>query len=183
MLLCVMLIWLLLFWPLALITHEAGHVLAASLLRIRVHSVGIGLGPTIASWQPSPDGPVWNLGLLPIGGYTHIADARGPELAIPAHGHLLSRPWSHRALVIMAGALCNLIVCMLAIYTNTNLCAVVILPNLYLVLTSALPLRNSDASRLLDSISTSLFLSKQEQAILRFTWSACLIGGAFIAAL
>lgn len=81
--------WLLLvFFPLIVFVHEAGHAVAALLVGHRVLEVKIGAGPSVTAWQGR-----WRLvlGLLPLGGHVMAGSSdpsgyRAKRLAITAAG-------------------------------------------------------------------------------------------------
>lgn len=81
--------WLLLvFFPLIVFVHEAGHAVAALLVGHRVLEVKIGAGPSVTAWQGR-----WRLilGLFPLGGHVMAGSSdpsgyRAKRLAITAAG-------------------------------------------------------------------------------------------------
>jgi len=81
--------WLLLvFFPLIVLAHEAGHAVAALLVGHRVLEVKIGAGPSVTAWQGR-----WRLvlGLFPLGGHVMAGSSdpsgyRAKRLAITAAG-------------------------------------------------------------------------------------------------
>ena len=81
--------WLLLvFFPLIVLVHEAGHAVAALLVGHRVLEVKIGAGPSVTAWQGR-----WRLvlGLIPLGGHVMAGSSdpsgyRAKRLAITAAG-------------------------------------------------------------------------------------------------
>jgi len=81
--------WLLLvFFPLIVLAHEAGHAVATLLVGHRVLEVKIGAGPSVTAWQGR-----WRLvlGLFPLGGHVMAGSSdpsgyRAKRLAITAAG-------------------------------------------------------------------------------------------------
>ena len=81
--------WLLLvFFPLIVLVHEAGHAVAALLVGHRVLEVKIGAGPNVTAWHGR-----WRLvlGLLPLGGHVMAGSSdpsgyRAKRFAITAAG-------------------------------------------------------------------------------------------------
>ena len=81
--------WLLLvFFPLIVFVHEAGHAVAALLVGHQVLEVKIGAGPSVTAWQGR-----WRLvlGLFPLGGHVMAGSSdpsgyRAKRLAITAAG-------------------------------------------------------------------------------------------------
>ena len=94
--------------------HELGHFLAAKKVGIRVETFALGFQPTIAGWKArifamKRGDTEYVIGLLPFGGYVKMA---GEELEDPRTGaadEYASKTPSQRALVLVAGAVMNLI--------------------------------------------------------------------------
>ena len=88
--------------------HEAGHFLAARLLGIEVTDFAIGMGPTLLRFTDR-SGCVWRLCALPLGGYVKM---RGDDHAVtegPERNMFRNRPVWHRACVVIAGPLANVL--------------------------------------------------------------------------
>lgn len=83
--------------------HEYGHFRVARALGFRVLTFSIGFGKTLWS-RVGKDGVEYRLGLLPLGGYVRLLDAREGE--VPAAEHAVSYqgrpPWA-RILMLLAG--------------------------------------------------------------------------------
>jgi RIP metalloprotease RseP len=77
--------------------HEYGHFRVARALGFRVLTFSIGFGKTVWS-RVGKDGVEYRLGLLPLGGYVRLLDAREGE--VPAAEHAVSYqgrpPWARR---------------------------------------------------------------------------------------
>ncbi|MEZ4256811.1 MAG: M50 family metallopeptidase [Polyangiales bacterium] len=93
---------------LLVIVHETGHYLAARLFGMKVLRYSIGIGPTIAKWQPKNSPTVFQVCLIPALAYVQIAgmnpfeenDRDDPTL-FPNKGLLA------RAITIAAGPFAN----------------------------------------------------------------------------
>lgn len=64
---------------LGVIVHELGHCLAAKIAGVEVEHFDIGVGPTILKRIDSK-GMVFNLKLIPLGGFTQLLDGHGSEI-------------------------------------------------------------------------------------------------------
>lgn len=91
-----------------IVVHELGHFLAARLQGIRVSRFSIGFGQTLLRWQGRETEFV--LGALPLGGYVGFPDD-DPDSKIPPDDPdlLKNRPILHRAIVISAGVIANVV--------------------------------------------------------------------------
>jgi regulator of sigma E protease len=84
--------------------HEAGHLLLAHLMRMRVETFSLGFGPRL--WGFRSGETDYRLSALPLGGYCKIAGFTPDEPAAqdPADtGAYMNKPAWRRALVIFAG--------------------------------------------------------------------------------
>lgn len=64
---------------LGVIVHEYGHCIAAKLADVEVERYDIGIGPTILKHIDSK-GMVFNLKLIPLGGFTQLLDGHGSKI-------------------------------------------------------------------------------------------------------
>src|SRR3954451_280548 len=83
--------------------HEAGHLLLARLMRMRVETYSLGFGPRI--WGLRSGETDYRVSALPLGGYCKIAGFTPDEAAAqdPAdQGAYMNKPAWRRALVIFA---------------------------------------------------------------------------------
>lgn len=64
---------------LGVIVHEYGHCIAAKLADVEVEHYDIGVGPTILRRMDSK-GMVFNLKLIPLGGFTQLLDGHGSKI-------------------------------------------------------------------------------------------------------
>ena len=99
------------------IVHEFGHFLMAKLNGVRVYEFAVGIGPRIASIVYGDTS--YSLNLFPIGGYVRLAGVGGEELEAdkntPTSQLLSNRPAKIRFLVIVMGALFNLLLAWLIV--------------------------------------------------------------------
>ena len=108
-----------LFFELIIIIHEAGHFVAARLMKINVNEFSIGMGPKIFSVKKGET--AYSLRWIPIGGYCAM---EGEDEASDKEGSFSSKKVGARIFVVVAGALMNLIlglVIVLIIVCSQNL--------------------------------------------------------------
>ena len=108
-----------LFFELIIIVHEGGHFAAARLMKIKVNEFSIGMGPKIFSFTKGKTkySPRWIL----FGGYCAM---EGEDEASSEAGSFSSKSVPARMLVVVAGALMNLLLGFLiivCIISNQNL--------------------------------------------------------------
>jgi len=87
-----------------IIAHEAGHLVAAKLVGIRVHEFAIGFPPRLFARRIGET--LYSLNLLPLGGFVRMQGEIGP----PEPGSFMSKPPLHRAAVILAGVSMNVLI-------------------------------------------------------------------------
>ena len=98
--------------------HEFGHYLVGRAFRTKIESFSIGFGRRIAGWTDR-HGTVWQIALLPLGGYVKFAgDANAAGAGseglrdIPAgerHRYFAFKPLWQRALIVLAGPAINFV--------------------------------------------------------------------------
>src|SRR3954454_20073926 len=96
--------------------HEAGHLLLARLMGMRVETYSIGFGPRIAGFRSGETD--YRLSALPLGGYCKIAGFTPDEPAAQDpndQGSYANKPAWKRFLVIAAGPGVNYLVAFLII--------------------------------------------------------------------
>jgi len=106
--------FLLVLGPLVLI-HELGHYLVGRLFGVKADAFSIGFGKEIAGWTDRR-GTRWKLSVLPLGGYVQFAGDMNPASAGMADARLNphtfhSKPLWQRALIVLAGPMTNLLLC------------------------------------------------------------------------
>ncbi len=89
------------------LVHEFGHFIAARKLGIKVLKFSIGFGPTLLKWRSGDTEFV--LSAIPFGGYVKMAGEEPEEGRDFGPDEFLSRPVSHRLLVVSGGPLANLV--------------------------------------------------------------------------
>ena len=97
--------------------HEAGHLVLARLMGMRVETYSLGFGPRI--WGFTRGGTDYRLSALPLGGYCKIAGFTPDEPAAQDpndNGAYMNKPVWRRALVIFAGPGVNYLSAFLIIF-------------------------------------------------------------------
>jgi regulator of sigma E protease len=97
--------------------HEAGHLLLARLMRMRVETYSLGFGPRI--WGFRSGETDYRLSALPLGGYCKIAGFTSDEAAAQDpkdRGAYMNKPVWRRALVIFAGPGVNYVTAFVLIF-------------------------------------------------------------------
>lgn len=108
-----------LFFELIIIVHEGGHFAAARLMKIKVNEFSIGMGPKIFSFTKGKT--KYSLRWILFGGYCAM---EGEDEASSEAGSFSSKSVPARMLVVVAGALMNLLLGFLiivCIISNQNL--------------------------------------------------------------
>lgn len=108
-----------LFFELIIIVHEGGHLAAARLMKIKVNEFSIGMGPKIFSFTKGKT--KYSLRWILFGGYCAM---EGEDEASSEAGSFSSKSVPARMLVVVAGALMNLLLGFLiivCIISNQNL--------------------------------------------------------------
>lgn len=93
-----------LFFELIIIIHEAGHFIAARLMKIKVNEFSIGMGPKII--QRKKGDTAYTLRLIPFGGYCAM---EGEDESSDDENAFSNKKVIQRIFVVVAGALMNLI--------------------------------------------------------------------------
>ncbi len=112
------LLWYLGAFALALgiliVFHEMGHYLVARLVGIKVLRFSVGFGKPLLTRRFGADGTEWSLAAFPLGGYVKMLDEReGPVAAAELHRAFNRQTVGHRALVVVAGPVANLLLAVL----------------------------------------------------------------------
>lgn len=91
---------------LLIIVHELGHMWVARISGMRVHTFSVGFGPALLRWRGKRT--VYQLALIPLGGYVQIA-GMNPHEEIPADdpGSYANKSAVARVATIVAGPLTN----------------------------------------------------------------------------
>ena len=96
----------LLIFSLMIFLHELGHFVAARCCHVTVEEFAIGMGPKLLSHKSKKSGTVYSWRLFPIGGFTAM---KGENEDSEDEHAFNSRPWWQRLIVLLAGALTNII--------------------------------------------------------------------------
>lgn len=100
--------------------HEWGHFAMARACGVRVLKFSIGFGPRLTGWTSKRSGTVYQIGLLPLGGFVKMLDEREEAVAPADLPYAFNRkPLRSRAAVVAAGPLANLILALL-LYACVN---------------------------------------------------------------
>lgn len=89
---------------LVIFIHELGHFMAAKFSGIKVNEFAMGMGPRLLKWKRKET--QYSLRLLPIGGYVSM---EGEDEESDAEGSFSKAPVGNRILVVVAGAVMNLL--------------------------------------------------------------------------
>lgn len=101
----------LLFFELIIIIHEGGHFAAARLMKIKVNEFSVGMGPKLI--QRERNGTKYSLRLILFGGYCSM---EGENEESESEGSFGSKRVWQRILVVVAGALMNLLLGLLIVF-------------------------------------------------------------------
>jgi regulator of sigma E protease len=95
--------------------HEAGHALVARLFHVKIKRISIGFGKPLLSWK-NKDDIEWVWARWPLGGYVQLLNTRiTPVSAQDASYCFDKKPCYVRILILIAGALANIIMAWLAL--------------------------------------------------------------------
>ncbi len=101
--------------------HELGHFIAAKKSKITVHEFALGMGPTI--FKKEKNGTIYALRLLPIGGFVSM---EGENEESDDEGSFTKAPLLNRIIVIVSGAIMNLILGFLVLVVIVNMGSAII---------------------------------------------------------
>ncbi len=89
--------------------HEWGHFAMARACGVKVLKFSIGFGPRILGWTSARSGTVYQLGLLPLGGFVKMLDEREEPVPEDQLAYAFNRKsLRSRAAVVAAGPVANL---------------------------------------------------------------------------
>ena len=97
--------------------HELGHFTAARQMGMRVLRFSVGFFKTLWSWTSKKSGTVYQIGMLPLGGFVQIAGMNPFEKeAMSDPDAYLNKPIWRRAVVLIAGPGANLVIAWLILF-------------------------------------------------------------------
>lgn len=97
--------------------HELGHFTAARKMGMRVLRFSVGFFKTIWSWTSKRSGTIYQIGVVPLGGFVQIAGMNPfDEEAKNDPNAYLNKPIWRRALVLIAGPGANLLIAWLMLF-------------------------------------------------------------------
>ena len=98
--------------------HELGHFSAARLCGVKVLRFSVGFGPRLWGWTSPKSGTEFVVGMLPLGGYVKMLDAReGPVELHEQATAFNAQPLRGKVAIVLAGPLANLILAV-ALYSG-----------------------------------------------------------------
>jgi len=150
----------LIYFALAMLLHELGHLLVARLCRVPTQELGLGWGRQL--WQFQLGGIRYKLHALPIGAYVRLDMSR-----------LQARPLDQQVFVLLAGIIVNLITAALTVGSVFSVM------NLLLATTNLLPLYQQDGWKCGMVILRKLL--RRKSALVE--WTFTLTGGGLSLAL
>ena len=96
--------------------HEFGHYWVARRCGVKVLKFSVGFGRPIMS-RCAADGTVWQVGLIPLGGYVKMLDEREGEVPADETDEAFNRkPVGQRIAIVAAGPIFNLILAVVAFW-------------------------------------------------------------------
>ena len=105
--------WFVLVLGVLVTFHEFGHFWVARRFGIRVLRFSVGFGKPLWS-RVARDGTRWQVAAVPLGGYVQFLDEREQEVAPAERESAFNRkPAWQRMLVVLAGPMANLLLCLL----------------------------------------------------------------------
>lgn len=94
--------------------HEGGHALMARIFQVKIKKISIGFGKPLIQWQ-TQRGCEWVWAMWPLGGYVELLNSRIAPVAPDEYPFCFDKkPVWMRILILLAGALANLITAWLA---------------------------------------------------------------------
>ncbi|MCK9523405.1 MAG: site-2 protease family protein [Proteobacteria bacterium] len=111
--------WIIVIFCLGILValHELGHYAMARATGMKVHRFSVGFGPALFSFTSPKTGTVFQLGMLPLGGFVQILGMNPfEEDAFTDPASYQRKPVWQRALVILAGPLSNYLITLAVIF-------------------------------------------------------------------
>ena len=111
------LIYFVLILGVIVLVHEFGHFIFAKMFGVHVYEFSIGMGPKICGTKPEKGKTVYNLRLIPIGGFVQLAGEEvDDDEKIPSDQKLYNKPVWQRFLIMFFGAGNNFILAFLILF-------------------------------------------------------------------
>ncbi|HUR27482.1 MAG TPA: RIP metalloprotease RseP [Planctomycetota bacterium] len=92
---------------LVIFVHELGHFIAARLCKVRVEVFSLGFGPRLFGWKRGDT--MYQLALVPLGGFVKMAGEETPAGDTPAPDELPAKSVGQRFFIYSGGVLMNVI--------------------------------------------------------------------------
>lgn len=106
--------------------HELGHFSVARLCGVKVLRFSVGFGPRLWGWTSPMSGTEFVVGMLPLGGYVKMLDAReGPVELHEQATAFNAQPLRGKVAIVLAGPLANLILAV-ALYSCVHWTGIVL---------------------------------------------------------
>ena len=108
--------WLLVSLGILVTFHEFGHFWVARRLGVKVLRFSVGFGRALWS-RKGKDGTEYQIAAIPLGGYVQMLDERETEVTPAERPYAFNnRPLWQRFLVVLAGPVANLLLCVLLLW-------------------------------------------------------------------
>jgi regulator of sigma E protease len=101
-------VYAIIIFALLILVHEIGHLVTAKAVHVNVEEFALGMGPRLASFERG--GTIYSVRPFPIGGFCKM---EGEDEDSDSPGAFNNRPIPARALVLLAGSLMNILLCIL----------------------------------------------------------------------
>jgi regulator of sigma E protease len=101
-------VYAIIIFALLILVHELGHLITAKSVGVSVEEFALGMGPRLASFERG--GTIYSIRPFPIGGFCRM---EGEDEESDNPGAFNNRPIPARALVLFAGSLMNVLLCIL----------------------------------------------------------------------
>lgn len=94
--------------------HELGHYWAARSQGVAVETFSIGFGPALFKYKAKKSGTIWQVSLLPLGGYVKMQGwGETPDNTPAKPGSFASASLGSKAIIVAAGPAANLLLALL----------------------------------------------------------------------
>lgn len=112
------LIYFILILGLIVLVHEFGHFIFSKIFGVYVYEFSIGMGPRIFGTKKKKGKTVYNVRMLPIGGFVQLAgeDPTEEDPEVPKGAFLYNKPVWQRFIIMAAGVFNNFILALLILF-------------------------------------------------------------------